>query len=203
MKRKYPKTWHVPFSPGCSSDDKMHTDISFFENKEIVISEKLDGESCTMMNDCIHARSLDSADHPSRHWVKGLWGSIKHDIPNNWKICGENLYATHSIHYTNLESYFMVFNIWDENDICLSWDDTVTFCKFLGLQHVPVLWRGIYNKKFVENFKINSEIQEGFVIRIAESFPFEDFEKSIAKYVRHNHIYDPDSHWMFKKNCSK
>lgn len=198
MKRKYPRTFHVPWSPGATSDDKIHKDISFFEGKEIIISEKLDGENTTLMSDCIHARSLDSADHPSRHWVKGLWGNIKYNIPEDWKICGENLYATHSLHYTNIPSYFMVFSIWDENDICLSWDDTVTFSEFLELEHVPVLWRGTYNKEFIENFKVNTEIQEGFVIRLANSFPFEDFEKSMAKWVRAGHV-DTDDHWMYKK----
>ncbi len=198
MKRKYPRTFHVNWSPGATSDDKIHQDIAFFEGKEIVITEKMDGENTTMMNDCIHARSLDSADHPSRHWVKGLWGNIKYNIPDDWKICGENLYAQHSLSYKNLPSYFMVFSIWDEDDTCLSWDDTVTFSKFLGLEHVPVLWRGIYNKEFIENFKINTEIQEGFVIRLASSFSFEDFEKSIAKYVRKGHV-TTDDHWMFQK----
>jgi len=196
--KKYPRTAHVPFSPGCSSNDKIHQNIDFFEGKEIVITEKMDGENTTMMNDCIHARSLDSGDHPSRHWVKGMWGEIKHEIPDDWKICGENLYAKHSLAYKNLSSYFLVFSIWDENDICLSWDDTVTYSEFLSLETVPVLWRGIYNKDFVENFKINTEIQEGFVIRIADSFPFKDFEKSVAKWVREGHVTTED-HWMFKK----
>jgi len=199
MKRKYPRTAHVPWSPGATSDDRIHKNIDFFNGKEIVISEKLDGENTTLMTDCIHARSLDSADHSTRHWVKGLWGAIRHEIPTDWKICGENLYATHSLHYKNLSSYFMVFSIWDESDTCLSWDDTVTFCDFLRLDTVPVLWRGIYNEDFIKDFKVNEEIQEGFVIRLTSSFPFDEFEQSVAKYVRSNHISSPDSHWMYKK----
>jgi len=198
MKRKYPRTWHLPGSPGCTSDDKIHKDITFFDGKEIVISEKMDGESCTMMSDCIYARSPDSQDHPSRHWVKGLWGKIRYNIPPDWKICGENLYAAHSLHYKNLPTYFMVFSIWDENDVCLSWDDTVTFCDFLELEHVPVLWRGNYDEDFIKNFKINTETQEGFVIRLADSFHFNDFEKSVVKWVRKNHVIS-DDHWMYKK----
>lgn len=198
MKRKYPRTWHVPFSPGCTSDDKMHTNIDFFEGKNIVITEKMDGENTTLMRDCIYARSLDSVDHPSRHWVKGLWGNIKYDIPVDWKICGENLLATHSLHYTNLESYFLVFSIWDEDDICLSWEDTEIFSKYLNLKTVPVLWKGIYDKNFIDNFKINEEIQEGFVIRLYDSFKYEDFNKSVVKYVRKDHV-KTDNHWMFKK----
>jgi len=198
MKRKYPRTKHVMWSPGKTSDDKMHDDLKFFEGKEIVITEKMDGENTTLSNEYIHARSLDSADHPSRHWVKGLWGKLKHDIPEDWKICGENLYATHSLHYTNLPSYFMVFSIWDENGVCLSIDDTLLICKYLGLEHAPILWRGIYNEEFVKNFKVNTEIQEGYVIRLADSFTFEEFDTSVAKFVRKGHVTTED-HWMYKK----
>lgn len=198
MKRKYPKTSHFYFSPGATSDDKISEDLLCFVDREIIITEKLDGENTTMMNDIIFARSIDSADHPSRHWVKGLWGSIKHDIPDGWKICGENLYATHSLHYTNLPSYFMVFSIWDENDICLSWDDTVTLCGYLKLETVPVLWRGIFNEEHIKSFKVNTEIQEGFVVRVADAFPFEDFSKSVIKWVREGHVTS-DDHWMYKK----
>lgn len=198
MKRKYPRTFHLPSSPGSTSDDKIHDNIDFFEGREIVITEKFDGENTTMMNDSIYARSLDSVDHPSRHWVKGLWGRIKHDIPEGWKICGENLFATHSLHYENLSSYFLVFSIWDEDDDCLSWKDTEIFSKYLGLQTVPVLWSGLYNKEFVEKFKINTETQEGFVIRIADGFPFKDFQTSVSKWVRKGHV-TTDDHWMYKK----
>lgn len=76
--------------------------------------------------------------------------------------------------------------------------DTVTFANFLDLETVPVLWRGIYDKDFIENFKINTEIQEGVVIRIAESFPFDKFNESVAKWVRTGHVTTED-HWMFKK----
>jgi len=198
MKRKYPRTYHFPFSPGATSDDKIHKTIVFLQDKEIIITEKMDGESCTMMNDIIYARSVDSADHPSRHWVKGLWGQIKHDIPVGWKICGENLYASHSIHYKDLPSYFLVFSVWDENDFCLSWDDTITICKYLSLQTVPVLWRGIYDENFVENFKMETEKHEGFVVRLASGFSFKDFNNSVIKWVRKGHVTTGD-HWMYKK----
>ncbi len=68
-------------------------------------------------------------------------------IPEGWRICGENVYACHSIHYIALTSYFYVFSIWNEKNECLSWDATVAWCKKLGLAHVPLLYRGPYNEK--------------------------------------------------------
>ena len=197
-KFKYPRTPHFPWSEGCTSDDKMLLSVEHFYGKEIVMTEKRDGENSTIAKDYNHARSLDSVDHPSRHWLKSLWGSIRFDIPEDWRICGENLYAKHSIHYNDLKTYFEVFSIWNENNICLSFDETLEWCNLLNLTHVPVLYRGIFDEDFIKNYKIDIEKQEGYVIRIVDSFNYEDFDKSIAKWVRKGHV-QTDDHWMYKK----
>ena len=165
--------------------------ICHFIGKEIIMSEKMDGENSSLMCDSVYARSLDSVDHLSRHWLKGLWGSIKFDIPEGWRICGENLYAKHSIHYTGLKTYFEVFSIWNEKNECLSYDDTKEWCDLLGLTMVPTIWRGIFDETFLKNYNFDTETQEGFVIRLAESFKFEDFSTSVAKYVRAGHVQRP------------
>ena len=116
---KYPRTPHLSFSPGVGKDDLKHDcdreaypkGNRLFVNCQVVVTEKLDGENTTLYRDYIHARSLDSRHHPSRAWVKALQASIGHDIPQGWRICGENLYARHSIVYENLSSYFYLFSI--------------------------------------------------------------------------------------------
>ena len=210
MKTKYPRTFHLPFSQGVTSDDKKLSSVEHFIGKEIVMTEKMDGENSSLYRKYIHARSLDSVDHISQHWLKGLWSNIRYDIPEDWRICGENLYAQHSIQYSNLKSYFQVFSIWNEQNTCLSFDDTIEWCNLLNLITVPVLWRGIFDEKFLKEYKINIEKQEGYVIRLADSFKFEDFNVSIAKWVRKSHVQTED-HWklqpiipnklVIKKSC--
>lgn len=116
---KYPRTYHLPWSCSISNDDRILHDLSCFQNRRVIVTEKMDGENTTMYRDHIHARSVDSRNHPSRNWVKNLWGRLSHDIPSGWRICGENLFATHSISYSNLQSYFLDFlfgmkrmNVW-------------------------------------------------------------------------------------------
>lgn len=163
----------------------------------------MDGENTTMYSDHIHARSLDSGHHESRSYVKQLHAAIKADIPEGWRICGENMYAKHSIHYTDLESYFMVFSIWDANNMCLSWEDTVIFTEILGLTTVPVLARGRWDALYTnllessrfQYFKDDLVKREGFVVRNAGTFHFNDFQTNVAKYVRADHI-QTDEHWM-------
>lgn len=195
---KYPRTKHLPFSEGVSSDDKILYDLSPFEGQEIIASEKRDGENTSMTPEYYYARSLDSNNHPSRNWVKGLWGNIRYNIPHNWRICGENLYAKHSIGYDDLDTYFEVFNIWTDSNVCLSWDDTVEWCELLGLKTVPVLYRGIFDIDVLKNIKLDTEKQEGFVIRLAGSFKYSDFGTSVAKWVRKGHV-QTDEHWTMKE----
>lgn len=75
MKMKYPRTMHLPWSRGYTDDDKILRATDHFAGQEVVITEKMDGENTTMYPDFIHARSLDSKDHPSRHYVKTLHGA--------------------------------------------------------------------------------------------------------------------------------
>lgn len=191
MQIKYPRTMHLPWS-NPSSDDKVIKSLEFFEGQDIVVTEKMDGENTTMYCDFIHARSLEYARGDDRGFVKSLQAQIGYKIPDGWRICGENLYAKHSIHYNNLPSFFLVFSVWDENNVCLSWDKTVDFAKSLDLQMVPVLYRGEWNEKVVRS--LYKEGTEGYVVRRSDSFHYDEFKNCVAKYVRANHV-TTDKHW--------
>lgn len=207
---KYPRTHHLPWSQNISDDDRIIESMRSFENEEVVITTKMDGENTNFYSDYIHARSLDYSSHQSRDRVKAIWASIAHDIPEGWRICGENLYAKHSIHYTNLVSYFLAFSIWNEKNECLSWEETIEWCKLLNVEPVPIVFRGPWDKalKFMEFYLIkgtgyiqNGEYPddiEGYVLRVARSFSYGEFRKVVAKYVRKNHV-TTHGHWMRDK----
>ncbi len=195
---KYPRTPHLPWSEKASDDDKRLQDCSNFEGREVVVTVKLDGENTTMYNDKIHARSINSDNHPSRDWVKGYWSKIAHEIPKTIRICGENTYALHTIPYNNLKNYFYCFSIWHENK-CLSWNETLEWCELLNLTPIPVLYYGIYDYDKIRNIyqsEYNGDPMEGYVIRLADEFDRNDFGISIAKYVSSNFQIDSEKHWM-------
>lgn len=194
---KYPRTPHLPWSEGMTSDDKMIKTLDHFQGKQIVVTEKFDGENFSIYRNYCHARSLDSAHHASRNWVKQFWNQIRFNIPEGWRICGENMYAKHSIEYTTLPSYFLGFSIWNEYNICLSWEETLTWFDLLGISPVTALYIGEFNEKTLIGLtkKLNTKTQEGYVVRVFEEFPFADFNKKVAKYVRKNHV-QTDTHWM-------
>ncbi|MBT2229399.1 RNA ligase family protein [Nonomuraea sp. NEAU-A123] len=194
MRVHYPRTPHLPWSPGVTPDDVRAGDLSGLRGREVVVTEKLDGENTTLYADGMHARSLDSAHHPSRAWVKGLQGRIGGRIPAGWRVCGENMYARHSIAYQGLESWFYGFSVWD-GDRCLDWDRTVTFLRGLGIPAPPVLWRGVFDERALRGLRLNAERQEGYVVRAVEGFGREEFAGRVAKWVRREHV-QTSTHWM-------
>jgi hypothetical protein len=198
---KYPRTYHLPWSPGITKDDRVMeyaknpwVDYKLalpLERMAVVVTEKMDGENTTMYRDFIHARSIDGRNHESRNWVKNLHARIKHEIPDGWRICGENLYAKHSIFYPDLPSYFIVFSIWDNKNVCLSWDDTKAYAEMLRLPVVRELYVGLFTEERIRTLMLPGKEPddiEGYVVRSAASFPYSQFRYRVAKYVRQNHV---------------
>lgn len=199
MKQKYPRTSHVLYSEKLSEDDIIHN-YDIFENKNVVVTIKMDGENTTIYNDDSHARSLNSdKDSEDRRWIE-LFRMLKvyNKIPSTYRICGENLFYKHTVKYDNLKSYFNLFSIWD-GDICLSWEDTLKLANKLNIETVPVLYTGIYDKELIlkkfNEYKKNINA-EGFVIRLLDSFHLNDFSTSISKFVSNDFVI-PSEHWKY------
>ncbi|KAB1145945.1 AAA family ATPase [Streptomyces luteolifulvus] len=195
MRTHYPRTRHLPWSPGATADDLRVTDLSGLRGREVVVTEKLDGENTTLYADGLHARSLDSAHHPSRTWVKALQARIGHAVPEGWRVCGENLYARHSIAYDALESWFYGFSVWDGDGRCLDWDRTVAFLRGLGIPVPRVLWRGVFDERALRALRLDPGRHEGYVVRIVDEFGAQEFGERVAKWVRAGHVRT-DTHWM-------
>ncbi|MFF4318984.1 RNA ligase family protein [Streptomyces sp. NPDC001568] len=195
MRTHYPRTAHLPWSPGATSDDVRAHGPSALAGHEVVVTEKLDGENTTLYRDGLHARSLDSAHHPSRAWVKGLQSRIGAGIPAGRRVCGENVYARHSLAYEDLDSWFYGFSVWD-GDHCLDWDRTVRFLRRLGVPSPRVLWRGVHDERALRRLRVDTTRQEGYVVRTVAGFEREDFGRYVAKWVRGGHVRT-DTHWMY------
>lgn len=123
-----------------------------------------------------------------------------HDLPDNWRLCAENLYAKHSIAYDALPSYLLGFSVWDDRNICLSWDDSLLWMGLLGVTPVKVLYDDIYDEKRIRGLydEARRDVCEGYVIRLADSFAYGEFRKSVAKFVRKNHVAPDAHHWRAK-----
>ena len=194
---KYPRTYHLPWSPGLINDDRQMQSTERFVGKEVVVTVKMDGENTTMYDDYMHARSLTSEMEPSKHWVKNLHGQKGWEFPTGWRFCGENLYAKHSIAYDKLKTFFMLFSIWTQENWCCSWDETVAWADMIGFQTVPVIYEGIYDEEKIKGLytpTYDGHEMEGYVVRLRSAFHYKDFRHVVGKYVRKNHV-QTNEHW--------
>lgn len=193
--RKYGRTFHLPISPGATSDDKRMLSLEGLFVDDLVVTEKMDGENTTIHAGGSHARSPDSRYHPSRDWLKAFAAGVSPQLSEGERIVGENLYARHSVGYDALPSYFLGF-AWIVKDIVQPWDDTLARFLELGIQPVPTLYRGAYRDGLLEEIAeaLDRDRQEGFVARVAGPFPVDEMAYRMGKYVRADHVQS-DIHW--------
>jgi hypothetical protein len=191
---KAPRTWHVPWSPGMNPDDRVLPNMNAFMTEHCTMTRKMDGGNTSLYADHMHGRALDGRDHPQMHWVKRFWSTIAHDIPERWRVVGENLYAQHSIRYEDLPSYFLGFQMWDDRNDCLSVDETNEWFKLLGITPVETLWEGYYDANAIRAIerKMDFGKDEGYVLRVSRKFSYSEYKTCVGKFVRggHNHLHN-------------
>jgi len=214
---KYPRTYHLPFSPGSTNDDKKYKKNWFelYRGKEVVITEKLDGENIHMDKDDCFARS-DGASTRSP-WTKNIWSPsnglywrVQSLIGPGETVFGENLYGEHAIKYDMLSTYFHMFGVVGpskenpQSTIFYSWEDIKKMSEKLDIPTVPVIFEGVLEsekqlKKIIEDTmkepSAYGTTKEGVVMRIKDAFLFDDFSKCVCKWVRPNHVQEGAMHW--------
>lgn len=156
--KKYARSLHAKISLGTTSDDRFMPNgylSSFSKMKQLVLTEKLDGQ-----NNCFNKHGVFARSHtaPSQHpWDKPLrdrWELLKNDL-QDLEIFGENMYGIHSIAYDELESYFYVFAI-REKDTWLSWEEVKFYAALLDFPTVP-------------EYKIHTDLKAFFRPNISEN----------------------------------
>ena len=149
--KNYPRTPHLPYSPGRTSDDKSLTNADaekFFVGKKIVVTEKMDGGNACVRNGKVYARSHSHpATHASFSSLKTLAASWSYlyepegsDLRDCW-IFGENLEAVHSIEYDALPAHFMLFAVAGPDGKWWSWRRVEAVAKELGVPTPRVIFR--------------------------------------------------------------
>jgi RNA ligase len=211
--RKYGRTYHFPFSPGTTSDDRIAHDyyVHLSNWNAIVHTEKLDGE-----NNCLNRYGVFARSHAAptiSPWTKALrdkWELLKNDL-GDLEIFGENLYAIHSIAYGKIDQHYFVFGV-RVADQWLSWDEVKFYAQAfdfavvpeLGISSVtsePILKASVLKYAAEQSEFESTDIdsgktcsREGVVSRSAAGFHVDDFAANVFKYVRKGHV-KTDEHW--------
>lgn len=200
LRYKFPRTPHHHLSP-CQSTSDKYADKTALIGEYVAISLKMDGENTSIYSDGFcHARSINSSKHSSRDWVKAFSSYISQSLEDGSRICGENLFAKHSIHYTELESFFNGFSVFNPDNFCLSFAETKATFEKLGITMPKLLYEGKFSNEIVMKIahSINFTENEGFVIRAQKEFHYDDYSRNVLKFVRENHV-QTDEHWFHKQ----
>lgn len=201
---KYSRTFHLPWSPGKTRDDRVLDDLGGLLGLEIVITEKLDGSNVAYSRGAVFARSHSGPPtHPSFDVAKATHARVRHLIPEDVTVFVEYCRAVHSIEYDGLPEYSHVIGVRDDD--WWDWDATCELATNLCLPTVPLLHRGVLRDKrdleLLTNLlghgpSIYGGVREGIVVR--RVMGCELWMGGIAKWVRAGHV-QTDEHWMFQK----
>ncbi|MFE9138014.1 RNA ligase family protein [Streptomyces sp. NPDC007355] len=191
---RYPRTPHLPGSPGATDDD-VWCDWSRFvpePGRELVTTLKMDGANTTLHAGGMYGRSPTGRSRPWQSRMRAFAAAVCPLIPQGVRVCGEDLTVAHSIVYERELPPFMVFSVWD-GDVYLPWDETVAWADMLGLPTVPLLARGPRPdepQRLREAFDQRTDVErdEGFVVRDAQGFARGEFAGRVAKWVRSGHV---------------
>lgn len=206
MSAKYPRSFHLPWSPGGTNDDKRMTDVSALIEVPIVITEKCDGSNLAFTHEAVFSRShAGPPSHPSFDLAKATHATIKHLISPGITVFCEYCYALHSIAYTALPHFCLVFGVRDDSTgQWWSWDYVQAQAADLHLPTAPVLFEGgVGSKKELEELtrslaskaSILGGQREGVVVRTEAGFTNDEFGSRLGKWVRKNHV-QTDDHWL-------
>jgi RNA ligase len=206
MSPKYPRSYHLPWSPGGTSDDKRLRDVGALVGVELVVTEKCDGSNLTYTRESVFSRSHSGPpSHPSFDLAKATHGRLKHFISAGLSIFCEYCFAVHSIVYDALPDPSLVFGVRDDaRGAWWAWDMVEAQAGELGLPTVPVLFRGRVGserelRQLTESLASAPSAfggeREGVVVRAALEFDDAAFGKSLGKWVRAGHV-QTDDHWL-------
>ena len=162
--KKYGRSLHAPISLGTTSDDRFMPKgyLDYFSKQELVLTEKLDGQNNCFTKNGVFARSHTSIT--AHAWDKPMrerWELIKKDL-GSLELFGENMYGIHSIAYKNLESYFYLFAIRD-NERWLSWEEVKFYASLLDFPTVPQIKIKTPLKKFYSEIKNEDKALEAWL----------------------------------------
>ena len=203
---KYNRTPHVMWSPGATDDDKIAMSSTGLVGVPIIITEKMDGSNTSLEQAGCFARTHSGPPtHASFDALKALHATIKHKIPEYLQLFGEWCFAQHSIAYSELPHYFMLFNVRDlrYDYSYLSWEEVIMWAEEIGVPTVPLLFEGTVlsvdelkelTEKLMKQPSKCGGIREGVVIRTQNSFPDVAFALLCQKCVRANHVQTTE-HW--------
>jgi atypical dual specificity phosphatase len=209
---KFPRTKHLANLGAMARDDLQmeKTDIETMLKSELTVEEKVDGANLGFRLDSdgkilVQNRShyVTSSYHPQfkklDQWVESKRSDLMGILSRgNYIIYGEWLYSKHSINYTKLPDYFIMFDLYDiDSGSFFSRDYVEKLLSNTSITLVPLIYRG---KATLDKLKSLVQTESKFYPGVVEGVYIRCFEpntnklKLRGKIVRSDFICG-DEHW--------
>lgn len=210
---KFPSTpYLIASSVSPTRQDRVLTnqEAQFFFSERVVIEEKIDGANLGISFSSDGAIQLQNRGSLICEPYSGQWRHLANWLQykkrylfdllyNRFVLFGEWCYYTHSVYYSSLPDWFIVFDVFDkESRQFLSVSKRNSFVKQIGLATVPHMFTGQISKELLDDYigksAYGTEIVEGLYLRIDST----DYLKYRAKYVRKDFTQSIETHWSKK-----
>lgn len=204
---KFPRTKHLINLGSMTRDDLLYDqkELKEFFKYNLIIEEKIDGANLGLFigeDNKIMAQNrshfVNSAYHEQFKCLDKWIESHAIELHNIFEqgmfiLFGEWVYMKHSINYTKLPDYFLLYDIYDRNkNVFLSRNKIKELIKDSSLHMVPTIYEGMATlddlKKMIETkSKFYDGQIEGIYVRACDN----DIVKYRGKIVRSNFLCDP------------
>jgi atypical dual specificity phosphatase len=206
---KFPRTKHIMNLGAMTRDDLLmdKTDIETMLKGEITVEEKIDGANLgfRLIDGKIRTQNRSHYVCSESHsqfkkldqWIESnKFDLIKILSQGNLIIYGEWLYSKHSINYTKLSDYFIMFDLYDvDTQTFYSRDYLEKLLLDTEIKLVPLIYRG---KATLDKLKALVQTKSVFYDGIIEGIYIRSFDENKLRYrakiVRADFIAG-DEHW--------
>lgn len=207
---KFPRTKHIVNLGAMARDDLLmeKSDIESMLSGEVYVEEKIDGANLGFRlgpDGKIQAQNRSHYVCSSSHaqfkkldqWIESKkFGLDKILSSGNYIIYGEWLYSKHSINYTSLPDYFIMFDLYNiDNKTFESRSFIEQIIQNTGISLVPLIYKG---KASIDKLKSFVKTKSQFYDGVIEGIYVRSYESNKLKYrakiVRADFI-SGDEHW--------
>ena len=200
---KYPRTPYWPSSPAIAEDGRYHPAPELFVGVPVVVTEKIDGSNTLLHRGNVYSRSTGQPSDNKWHAMSKKWHAWK-TLQDDLYVYGEDIFGVHSISYGPVRESctFYGFAV-REGETFLDWEQVRGEMQDRDIPLVPVLYEGVFGSRLeIDDFLREQHAQpsalggdrEGMVLRRADSFAAEEFQRQVCKSVRSGHV-QTDEHW--------
>ena len=209
---RYPHTSHIAWlGDGTPRDDKVLTalEAEAILAHTIVLEEKVDGANLGFSVDSNGAiRAQNRGQYLLRpftgqfarlnEWLEIHEEALFEDLGESLILFGEWVAAVHSLEYTSLPNYFLVFDVYDRNERRF-WSTARrnALVSRLGLRHIHQLGSGHYRLQSLERMLATtpSAYRDGGCEGIYLRHEDEDWLIARVKLVRPDFVQGIGEHW--------